>query len=89
MRVLRIASVTALVRSMPAAIALLAVSMALSGTAVAAGTTALSARQEAAGANCVKPLDLQSAFQDLSNCNLKGVTIDGNVPGGSPCMARI
>jgi len=38
------------------------------------------------GADCVKPLDLQTANQDLSNCNLKGVTIDGNLPdpGSTP-----
>ena len=38
------------------------------------------------GADCVKPLSLQTANQDLSNCNLKGVTIDGNLPdpGSTP-----
>ena len=67
-------------RPSPTTIALLVLLVALSGTAVASGT------EEAVGANCVKPLDLLSAFQDLSNCNLKGVTIDGNVPvpGSNP-----
>ena len=29
------------------------------------------------GADCVKPLDLTSWYQDLSNCNLKDVTVSG------------
>ena len=29
------------------------------------------------GSDCVQPLDLLSGFQDLSNCNLRGVTITG------------
>ena len=67
-----------------AGIAVLASLLVLCGTAVAA-----SGGQEAVGVNCVKPLDLQSAFQDLSNCNLKGVTIDGNlpVPGSTPLFS--
>lgn len=36
--------------------------------------------ETATDVDCVKPLDLLSPFQDLSNCNLKGVLIDGNVP---------
>lgn len=68
-------------RASPAPITLLVLLVALIGPSVAAASDG----QKAVGTNCVKPLDLQSPFQDLSNCNLKGVTINGNVPvlGGS------
>src|SRR5262249_11398969 len=67
-----------LCRTSPALIVLFALLVSLSLTAVASGETL--------GANCVKPYDLQSAFQDLSNCHLKGRTIAGNlpVPGSNP-----
>lgn len=37
------------------------------------------ASAESVGTDCVEPLDLISAAQDLSNCNLKGVTIGAGV----------
>jgi uncharacterized protein YjbI with pentapeptide repeats len=50
--------------------------LAFAGTAALVG--AAGARPgNTVGANCVKPLDLQSPSQDLSNCNLNGVTIGG------------
>jgi len=53
---------------------------------VASVVTAAGDAGSKVGINCVQPLDLYSNFQDLSYCNLKGVTIDGNVPvpGSNP-----
>ena len=36
------------------------------------------ASAESVGVDCVEPLDLVSASQDLSNCNLRGVTISAS-----------
>jgi uncharacterized protein YjbI with pentapeptide repeats len=41
--------------------------------------TAAAGADTAVGVDCVKPLDLITAGQDLSNCNLKGVTISGGL----------
>jgi uncharacterized protein YjbI with pentapeptide repeats len=62
-------------------IVLLAVAALIASVVTAAGDAG-----SKVGANCVQPLDLYSNFQDLSHCNLKGVTIDGNVPrpGSNP-----
>ena len=52
----------------------------LAGVASTLVLSAAVGASEKVGADRVKPLDLQAEYQDLSNCNLKGVTIDGNVP---------
>ena len=49
-------------------------------TLLVAGLGVQGASAESVGADCVEPLDLVSASQDLSNCNLKGVTIAASSP---------
>jgi uncharacterized protein YjbI with pentapeptide repeats len=41
------------------------------------------ASAQSVGVDCIEPLDLVSASQDLTNCNLKGVTIAGGSPDSS------
>ena len=50
---------------------------------VAAGSAAASV-----GVNCVKPFDLASTYQDLTNCKLNGVTIPGSDFPGTRCSTR-
>lgn len=51
-------------------------------TAVAVALVAVGTASAAVGVNCVKPFDLTSKNQDLTNCKMNGVTIPGSeLPG--------